>query len=137
MMRNALFVSTSVSVGLLLAGCAVQPPRPPAPMLQAGEPVDCLQTTRIRSTSVQDDRTIDFHMRNGAIYRNNLPHSCPGLGIERAFSYQLSIPQLCKVDMVTVLRTGGGSMRGATCGLGVFVPVKADPSRGKASPARP
>ena len=122
---------------LLLVACNVPAPKPP-PMVAAGEAVSCVDTNRIRETRVQDDRTIDFRMNNGAVYRNTLPQRCPGLGVERAFTYRLTMPRLCSVDVVTVLHSSGGPMRGASCGLGAFVPVRpADPSPASASPARP
>jgi hypothetical protein len=78
----------------------------------------------IRETKVVDDRTIDFVMRGGDIYRNTLPNSCPQLGFERAFSYSTSISQLCSVDIITVLQQAGGIRRGASCGLGKFTPIE-------------
>jgi hypothetical protein len=86
------------------------------------KPLDCVQLTRIRNTNVRDDRTIDFIMINGDVYRNSLANSCPQLGFERRFSYQTSLSQLCSVDIITVLTAGGPNnlMRGASCGLGKF-----------------
>jgi hypothetical protein len=109
---------------LLLAGCARQPPRNAQAMVPAGEPVNCVQISQIRSTQVIDDQTIDFRMRNGTLFRNTLPNRCPALGFERAFSYRTSINQLCNVDIITVVVQGGGPQIGASCGLGTFVPVK-------------
>lgn len=115
---------------LVLAGCAAAPPRPPQPMVAAGDPVNCIQTSRIRSTRVVDDQTVDFHMNNGAILRNTLPMRCPGLAMAGAFSYRPTGSQLCSVDVITVLNTGAGPRRGASCGLGQFVPVKPAPAPG-------
>lgn len=119
------------AMALLLAGCAAEPPRTPPPMVQAGAPVSCIDTDRIRDTKVLDGRTIDFRMRDGSIYRNSLPRLCPGLGAERVFSYELVAPRLCGVDVVRVLYSSGGPMLGAACGLGPFVPVKAADSPGR------
>lgn len=114
------------ALGLLIfAGCTHAATKDKAEMVPAGEPVSCVQTNLIRSTEVIDDRTIDFRMNGGDTYRNTLPHSCPGLGFEKSFAYKTSISRLCNVDTITVLYTGGGPRRGATCGLGEFVPVKA------------
>lgn len=112
-----------------LVACAPPPaPRTAAEMVPAGEPVSCVQTSQIRSTRVIDDRTIDFTMRGGQVYRNTLPNRCPGLGFERAFSYQTSINQLCNVNIITVVQQGGGPPRGASCGLGMFQPVQPAPA---------
>jgi hypothetical protein len=109
-----------------LAACAPQggTQRAQQTMVPAGEPVNCVDTIRIRETRVIDDQTIDFVMTDGSIMRNTLPNRCPGLGFERAFSYQTSISRLCNVNIITVVNQGGGVRRGASCGLGMFQPVK-------------
>lgn len=113
---------------LLLAACAEKPPRNAQTMIPAGDPVQCLQISQIRNTRVIDDQTVDFILRNGTVMRNTLPNRCPGLGFERAFSYRTSIPQLCNVDIITVFVQGAGPQIGASCGLGMFVPVKPAPA---------
>jgi hypothetical protein len=96
---------------------------PPAEVL--GEPVSCIPLSQIRSSTVRDDRTIDFMMAGGKVYRNDLPNQCGSLGFDRAFSYSTSLNQLCNVDIITVVQNvGGGLNRGASCGLGQFTPVK-------------
>ena len=92
-----------------------------------GEPVSCIQTTRIQTTRVHDDRTIDFNMAGGTIYRNTLPNRCPSLGFEERFTYTTTTSQLCDVDVITVLYSDG--QRGAGCGLGKFVPVRIEDAR--------
>ncbi len=89
----------------------------------AGEAVDCVPIRQIRNTRVRSDGVIDFFMAGRKVYRNTLPNSCPQLGSEEAFSYSTSLSQLCSTDIITVLHTGGGAMRGASCGLGKFQPV--------------
>ncbi|MFN3592533.1 MAG: DUF6491 family protein, partial [Thermaurantiacus sp.] len=98
-----------------------------ANLVPAGEPVNCVQRNRIRSTHVLDDQTIDFVMTDGRVYRNTLPGRCPGLGFDRAFGYRTSVNQLCNVDIITVISSGGGPRRGASCGLGMFQPMQAPP----------
>lgn len=112
-------------VGLGLVGCSNQatPARAQQAVVPVGEPQLCVETTRIRSTNVIDDQTIDFHMNNGTVLRNTLPHRCSGLGFQKSFAYSTSIARLCNVDTITVIDSGS-RMRGATCGLGEFVPVK-------------
>jgi hypothetical protein len=93
----------------------------PDNLVAVGEPVDCIMPHMLRSTHVRDDKTIDFEMNNGTIYRNTLPYSCPSLGFEERFAYKLSTSQLCSVDIITVLQSfGGGLSQGASCGLGKF-----------------
>lgn len=89
----------------------------------AGEPVACIDRARLRDTTVWDDRTIDFRMAGGQIYRNTLPSKCSQLGFQQAFAYVARTNRICSVDTITVLQTGGTPQRGATCGLGMFQPV--------------
>ena len=91
-----------------------------------GEPVDCIETTRIRSTDVHGDGVIDFELNGGKVYRNVLPVACPSLGFDERFAYKTSISRLCSVDTITVLQSPGLSP-GPTCGLGTFQPVKDAP----------
>lgn len=114
---------------LSAAGCtqaepaSASSPRVPPAAVAAGAPVDCVLTRLIDDTRVFGDSTIDFHMRDGTIYRNTLPHSCPNLGFEQRFAYKTSVGQLCSLDTITVLPSGS-SIPGPTCGLGQFQPVK-------------
>ena len=121
----ALAMMATASVAL--AGCAQaeRPARGQQTMIPAGEPVDCIMPSQIRNTNVVDDQTIDFIMNDGSIMRNTLPGRCPSLGFERAFSYSTSTSRLCNVDIITVVHQGSRTFRGASCGLGMFVPVKA------------
>lgn len=94
-----------------------------------GSAENCISLNRIRNTRVHDDRTIDFHMSGGRIYRNILPYECNGLGFEESFSYRTSLSRLCSTDIITVLRTAGGGFSGPSCGLGQFEPIEL-PERG-------
>ena len=89
-----------------------------------GAPTDCLNLTQIRSTRVRSDSVIDFEVAGGEVYRNTLPSSCPGLGSEERFAYATSLSRLCSVDTITVLHSGGGPAREATCGLGLFQKIQ-------------
>ncbi len=91
----------------------------------AGKPTSCLLLNRIRSSEVRSDSVIDFIMRDGTVYRNTLPLSCPNLGFERRFAYRTSTQQLCSVDTIQVI-TLPSPLRGPTCGLGEFQPVTLD-----------
>lgn len=109
------------------AGNAPPPPAAAAPSAAAGS-VDCLPIASISEARVIDDSTIDFYTGPGnTVYRNHLPNSCPQLGFEKAFGYSTSLSQLCSVDTIWVVVQGGGPHRGATCGLGQFVPLPNPP----------
>ena len=87
-----------------------------------GEPENCVTRTNIRTTRVWDDYTIDFEMTGGRTYRNTLDNRCGGLGFEERFGYETSLNQLCSTDIIHVLYSD--ARRGASCGLGQFVPVE-------------
>jgi hypothetical protein len=93
---------------------------PAARVVGAAE--SCITTNQIRQTKVHDDYTIDFEMTGGRIYRNTLPIRCGSLGFEERFAYETSVGRLCSTDTITVLQADG--RRGATCGLGQFVPIE-------------
>ncbi|MCC2979400.1 MULTISPECIES: hypothetical protein [unclassified Sphingomonas] len=89
----------------------------------AGEPQSCIPIRSIRESLVRNDRVIDFRVDGNRYYRVTLPQSCPQLGFERRFSYATSLSQLCAQDIITVF-TVNPPMRGASCGLAPFQPVK-------------
>lgn len=90
-----------------------------------GPPESCIDRSQVRQTVVRSDRVIDFEMTGGKVYRSTLRNSCPGLGWDRAITYETSINQLCTTQIVTSLQNIGGVLqRGAGCALGEFVPVE-------------
>lgn len=89
-----------------------------------GEPRDCVNTQRIRSSDVLSDREILFFMNGSDVYLNKLPHRCSGLRRADTFSYEVRGSQLCHIDLIRVVDYFGGSIRpGVACGLGKFLPV--------------
>lgn len=87
----------------------------------------CVSLHRIDRTEVIDDHNVLFYMRGGTIYRNQLPHRCPGLRYEKTFMYRTSLSQLCDLDVITVLYSHGfGFTPGSSCGLGRFYPITKD-----------
>lgn len=92
-----------------------------------GEAVSCISVSQFSETRVRDDHTIDFLRNTRQGWRNTLPQGCPGLRSSNAFTYKVSTSQLCSVDIITVLDNVGGALqRGASCGLGQFVPIELD-----------
>ena len=121
-------IVTAVAAALLLTGCQTSAEREAirqsalTDVAPVGEPVDCIDSNRIRQTHVRSDQVIDFEMNNGDIYRNTLPSSCYGLNFERRFIYRTTVGRLCSIDTITVLQSGGG--RGVTCGLNDFQQIR-------------
>jgi hypothetical protein len=89
-----------------------------------GEAVSCLRLSQFSDTRIRDDHTIDFMRNSRQGWRNSLPHGCSGLRSANAFTYRVSTGELCNVDIITVLNNFGGLQRGASCGLGQFVPIE-------------
>lgn len=90
-------------------------------------PENCITTFRIKNTDVIDERTIVFHMRGGDTYVNILDQACPRLEREKRFLQETRSGRLCDVDHIYVLEQFGGSLqRGATCQLGLFLPITAE-----------
>ena len=116
-----------------LAGCADQPATPsrtgadrvPAARV-VGRAEACIPLARFSETRVRDGRTIDFLTAGGRRgWRNTLPDTCPGLASEQAFSFNTSLSQLCRLDIIRVLQRMGPDLTpGAACGLGAFTPIE-------------
>jgi hypothetical protein len=133
-MTMRLFGLTPLSL-LALAACAPDPATdaarsaaaiaraPAATVLGPGE--SCINRSQVRNTVVRSDQVIDFEMQGGKVYRNTLQSRCPGLGWDRSITYETSIDQLCRPQIVYALQNIGGTLqRGAGCSLGEFVPVE-------------
>jgi hypothetical protein len=102
----------------LLAGCAA-PPQPPQQVAAAQNSV-CLNTYFIDHTSVPDDKTILFSMRDGTVWQNSLPASCPGLAFQGGFEYTTAFDEVCSnAQTIRVLR------QNSECKLGAFTPYSA------------
>lgn len=84
----------------------------------------CVRINDIDDIVIVDADTLIFRMRGDTVYRNDLPHRCPGLRRNDTLMYRSSVGSLCSVDMVTVLEDWGfGFAPGASCGLGMFHPI--------------
>ncbi|PCI45330.1 MAG: hypothetical protein COB49_10155 [Alphaproteobacteria bacterium] len=99
---------------------------------ETGKIKSCISPSRISSSRVIDDNNIFFIMKGSKAYLNTLPHRCSRLGFEKAFSYSLSINQLCDVDIITVFDSSS-SIQGPSCGLGKFVEYKKKPKPEKSA----
>lgn len=115
---------------LALAACSNQPPAPPpAPSPAAkvvGAAQDCLPLHQFSQTRIRDDWTIDFMSTAGnKAWRVTLPSRCPGLKSADSFTYETSLSQLCRQDIIyPLIRIGNSVQRGASCGLAPFTPVE-------------
>ncbi len=74
------------------------------PAAKAGEEF-CIDTSRIRQTTVIDAKTILVEMRSRREwYRIDLVNRCPGLRTD-GFSYETSINRLCRTDPLRTVDT--------------------------------
>jgi len=124
-----------LTAALVLGACAPSPEAtaaraardaartPAVTVLGRGE--NCITQSQVRQSIVRSDSVIDFEMRSGKVYRSTLPNRCPGLTLDRAVTWENSIDQLCRQQIVYALQNFAGTLqRGAGCGLGEFVPVE-------------
>jgi hypothetical protein len=124
-MRKSVLVVVALAALTGGATAGLSAKKEAVPVRAVGEPVNCVNSRSIQSTTIVDNSTIDFKMLGGKTYRNSLPYSCPSLKFEDRFSYRTSTSQLCNVDIIRVLNTNGGSLQeGVGCGLGKFQQVE-------------
>ncbi|HTQ14043.1 MAG TPA: hypothetical protein VMH86_09220 [Rhizomicrobium sp.] len=78
----------------------------------------CLQIRDVDHTHVVDATTVEFHMKNGAVWTNKLPAPCPGLKFH-GFSYVAhDTDEVCSNSQgIRVLVTD------QVCQLGAFTPA--------------
>lgn len=122
-MKNKILTIPLAVLGLSFSGLQAAAQDQPA-VEEGSESERCISRKLIDRTEVLDDSNILFYMRTGVIYRNVLPHACPGLAYEDSFLYRTSVGQVCDIDIITVLDNAGwGYTPGITCGLGRFYAV--------------
>ena len=85
----------------------------------------CIQTNMIDHMQYPDNKTIMFHMVGGPVkvWRNDLPHECPGLAFEKGIAWTIWGNEVCSnMQVFYVLR------RGTPCMLGAFTPATPPPA---------
>jgi hypothetical protein len=108
-MKAIAFCAGAVLVLASSVGVNGQSPQRPASV--------CLNTRDIQRTEPKDDRTIDFYMRDGKVWRNTLRQICPMLKTS-AYTQVLQNDQVCSnAQFIHVFQTGN------TCTLGDFTRV--------------
>lgn len=88
----------------------------------AGEPVSCIQLTRVRSSEIVDETAIIYKESSRRWYVNQPDGGrCPMLEPRRILITRTPSGQLCGNDLITIAEAGSPITFGA-CGLGKFVP---------------
>lgn len=102
-----------------LAGCN---PTAPGSIENASAKPVCLASYQIDNTTIPDDRTILFKMRDGSVWKNSLTSPCFGLKLDtRGFTYEATDPgsdTICS-NLVTIHTNTFHSI----CLLGAFTEV--------------
>jgi len=103
----------------------------------AAESVRCIDTRRIKTTKVVDNKTVNMRMRGGPDYQMNLVRRCPGLKMQKTIIYEpMPSSKLCSVDTIKVpVTTGGGfSMNNVHhCAIDSFTVIEAEEDKGEDS----
>lgn len=99
------------ALATLVIGVASAQPAPPPPAESSGHV--CLWTYMIDHTRTVDPGTILFYMKNGDVWRNNLPQPCNGLSFH-GFAYVTRDGSICdNAQSIMVLETHDVCMLGA------------------------
>ncbi len=109
----AMYTKLPVLVLVLVVAAALLSGQP----AQAGDPPVCLRSREVLNTTSPNGRTIDFHMRDGSVWRNSLKGDCSDLKFS-GFVYVLrgGMDEICSnMIEIHVLRSA------QTCRLGDFV----------------
>jgi hypothetical protein len=80
----------------------------------------CIESHLIDHTSVQDSKTVLFHMKDGKVWRNTLQNPCPSLNFHGFVMNMGPVDTVCSNQQsISVLKTH------ETCMLGEFAPYAA------------
>lgn len=95
-----------------------------------GDPKRCISSQRLARTKVINDKTVDFTLRNGKVFRNTLLTRCSIIRNNDRFTYQQdSSSRLCKGDKISSLETISDRLQSfGLCGLGTFQQIEVEGS---------
>jgi hypothetical protein len=117
-LRACVAPLAAAAVGTMLPSLAARADDPPA---NPPAKPHCVWLQRIDHTETLGDRNILFYLKDGTIYRNELPNACPTLRQNTPFMYRLALDQLCDTDVITVLQQWNfGFTPTVSCLLGPF-----------------
>ncbi len=91
--------------------------------LVPGEPVSCIQTSRVQSSDVVGERVLLYRVSRNLIYRNDPAGGCPGLDDGTALVTRTPSTQLCRGEIATVADLTAGITTGS-CVFSEWVPYR-------------
>jgi hypothetical protein len=116
------------AVALVLAGflsactaadtSGTTPPTTPRASIQDS----CINPTEITKQTILSDQEIRFELRNGEVWLNTLPRSCPGLKFQQGFSWEVRGTLVCSNQEMIRVKDDG-----TTCMLGEFARLPSAP----------
>lgn len=107
-------VRTAVGVAALaavLAACASPEPAAQSASIQNS----CINPTEIRKQTIVSDQEIRFELRNGEVWANALPRTCPGLKFQQGFTWDVRGTLVCSNQQTIYVKDDG-----TPCQLGEF-----------------
>lgn len=95
----------------------------PASVTRASIQDSCINPTQITKQTILSDQEIRFELRNGEVWLNTLPRTCPGLKFQQGFSWEVRGTLVCSnQEMIRV------KDEGTPCMLGEFARLPSAPS---------
>lgn len=91
--------------------------------LVPGEPVSCIQTSRVQSSDVVGERVLLYRVSRNLIYRNDPRGGCPGLDDSTALVTRTPSTMLCSGEIATVADLTAGFTTGS-CVFSEWVPYR-------------
>ena len=122
--KSSLLAGAAISIGAAAIDMD-NDAKPELSIKEIGEPQKCLRQSDIGRTEAIDEKTLEYTMRDGTIYRNKLLNNCGAIRNADQFSYELSFSgRLCRADRVSALDTFGSFETFGNCGLGDFQQIE-------------
>ena len=96
----------------------------PAASTSAGIENSCINPTQITRQEVLSDQEIRFELRNGEVWVNRLPRTCPGLKFQQGFAWDVRGTLVCSNEQRITVKD-----EGTTCMLGEFAKLPVETPR--------
>ena len=122
-----MIMMTAVRIGVALvaltglAACTSADTTTNTRVTQAGSISNsCINPVDIKKQTIVSDQEIRFEMRNGDVWANNLPRTCPGLKFRQGFEWEVHGQLACSNQQMITVKD-----EGSVCLLGAFTKLPA------------